>query len=64
MVNSSSRIVVKVKIEMSLQEAVEVHKMLPHFMENELTDGSEFVTLMFQLPFPPGRFLVLISVTD
>jgi hypothetical protein len=33
---------------------------LPHFLDNWLTDGGEVVSLMHQLPFTPGRFLVLI----
>jgi hypothetical protein len=39
---------------------------LPHFVDNQLTDGGEIVkpyTPAEQPPFPPpGRFLVLISV--
>jgi hypothetical protein len=35
---------------------------LPHFLDNQLTDGGEVVSLTRQLLFPPGRFLVLISV--
>jgi hypothetical protein len=34
---------------------------LPHFLDNRLTDGGEAVSLVHQLPFTPGRFLVLIS---
>jgi hypothetical protein len=33
---------------------------LPHFLDNQLTDGSEVVSR----PLPPRRFLVLISVRD
>jgi hypothetical protein len=35
---------------------------LPHFLDNWLTDGDEVVSLTCQLPLPPGRFLVHISV--
>jgi hypothetical protein len=35
---------------------------LPHFLDSWLTDGSEIVSLMHQLPFTPGKFLVFISV--
>jgi hypothetical protein len=34
---------------------------LPHFLDNQLTDGGEVVSLMGR-PLPTGRFLVLISV--
>jgi hypothetical protein len=36
---------------------------LPHFVHNRLIDGGEVVSLMRDLPLPPGRFLVLTSVT-
>jgi hypothetical protein len=36
--------------------------MVPHYLDNRLTDGGEVVSLTRRLPFiPPGRFLVLIS---
>jgi hypothetical protein len=35
---------------------------LPHFLDNQLTDGSEVVSLMCRLPFTARRFMVLISV--
>jgi hypothetical protein len=34
---------------------------IPHFLDNWLTDGSEVDSHMHALP--PGRFLVLISVS-
>jgi hypothetical protein len=38
---------------------------IPHFLDNRLTDDGEVVSLRRRPPFtPPGRFLVLISVTD
>jgi hypothetical protein len=38
---------------------------LPHFLDNRLTDGSEVVSLKRRPRlYPPGRFLVLISVRD
>jgi hypothetical protein len=36
---------------------------LPHFLDNRLTDGGEFVSLTCRPLLPPGRFLVLIFVT-
>jgi hypothetical protein len=33
---------------------------VPHFLDNQLTDGGEIVSLT--VLYPPGRFLVLISV--
>jgi hypothetical protein len=36
---------------------------LPHFLDNRLTDGGEVVSpTRAGRPFPPGKFLVLISV--
>jgi hypothetical protein len=35
---------------------------LPHFLDNQLTDSSEDVSLMCQPSFTPRGFLVLISV--
>jgi hypothetical protein len=35
---------------------------LPHFLDNQLTDGGEVVSLTWQLLFTQGRFLVLISI--
>jgi hypothetical protein len=35
---------------------------LPHFLDNQSTDGGEVVSLTCELAFTPGRFLVLISV--
>jgi hypothetical protein len=35
---------------------------LPHFPDNRLTDGSEFVSLIRQPLYNIGRFLVLIYV--
>jgi hypothetical protein len=36
---------------------------LPHFLDNQLTDGGEVVSLMHWPPFTPlRRFLVIISV--
>jgi hypothetical protein len=34
----------------------------PHFLDSQLTDDSEVVSLTCQQPFTPERFLVLISV--
>jgi hypothetical protein len=34
----------------------------PHFLENQLTDGGETVSLTHWPPFTPRKFLVLISV--
>jgi hypothetical protein len=36
--------------------------MLPHFLDNRLTDGGEVVSPTRRPSLPPGRFLVLISV--
>jgi hypothetical protein len=37
----------------------------PHFLNNQLTDGGEVVSLTRRPSFtPPGRFLVLISARD
>jgi hypothetical protein len=36
---------------------------LLHFLDNQLTDRSEFVSLSAGGPLTPGIFLVLISVT-
>jgi hypothetical protein len=38
--------------------------MIPHFLDSEFTDGGEVVSLTAGRRLPPGRFLVLISVTD
>jgi hypothetical protein len=35
---------------------------LPHFLDNRLTDGSEFVKVTSLPPFTPGRLVVLICV--
>jgi hypothetical protein len=35
---------------------------LPHFLDNRLTDGSKVVSITRAALYPPGRFLVLISV--
>jgi hypothetical protein len=35
---------------------------LPHFLDNQLTDGGEDVSLADWSPFAPGRFLALIAV--
>jgi hypothetical protein len=38
---------------------------LPHFLDNRLTDGDKVVSPTRRpLFYPPGRFLVLISVRD
>jgi hypothetical protein len=37
--------------------------MLAHFLDSELTDGGEFVSLMRRPRFTSGKFPVLISVT-
>jgi hypothetical protein len=37
---------------------------LPHFLDNQLTDGSVVVRLMLAALYPPGRFLLPISVRD
>jgi hypothetical protein len=34
----------------------------PHFLDNRLTDGGEVVRHAPATLYPPGRFLVLISV--
>jgi hypothetical protein len=36
--------------------------MLPHFLDNRLTDGGKVVILTRRPPFTPQKFLVLISV--
>jgi hypothetical protein len=35
---------------------------LPHFLDNQLTDGGKGVSLTRRPPFTPGRFLILIPV--
>jgi hypothetical protein len=35
---------------------------LPHFLDNQLTDDDEVISLMRQPPFTPRKILVLISV--
>jgi hypothetical protein len=35
---------------------------LPHFLDSQLTDAGEVVSITHQLPFTPGRFLVLLFV--
>jgi hypothetical protein len=35
--------------------------MLAHFLDNQLTDGVEVVSLIHRQTLPPGRFLILIS---
>jgi hypothetical protein len=36
---------------------------LTHFLDTQLTDGGEVVSLTHHPPFTPERFLVLISTT-
>jgi hypothetical protein len=44
-------------------EAHKVDKLrLPHFLDSQLTDGSEVVSLTYQPPFTLRTILVLISV--
>jgi hypothetical protein len=37
---------------------------LPHLLDNRFTDGGEVVSLTRRSPalYPPGRFLILVSV--
>jgi UV DNA damage repair endonuclease len=35
---------------------------LLHFLNNQLTDGGEVVSLIRRLKLTPGRFVVIISV--
>jgi hypothetical protein len=49
------------KVKLSLQQAMEavrvVTSRLPHFFDNQLTDGGEVVNLMYRMPFtPPDDF--------
>jgi hypothetical protein len=38
--------------------------MIPHFLDNQLIDGGEVVSLMYQQCFTPQKLLVFIYVKD
>jgi hypothetical protein len=46
---------VLIKVKLSLSPAVEAHRVemsrLPHFLDNQLTDGGKVVSLMRRPPF-------------
>jgi hypothetical protein len=55
------------KVNLSLLQAVKANGVwgfrLPHLLYSRLIDGGKFVSLTPRPPFyPPGKFLVLISV--
>jgi hypothetical protein len=64
--NAEGDFKLKVKVKLSLQQAVEdyrvVRQRLPHLLDNWLMDGGELSVLSAGRSLSPRRFLVLISV--